>query len=84
MVKDEVLETLGDELGELYCAVYNITQEGNFEGHNIPNLIYTRLENIKDEFALTDEELQNKLEEARIKLLKNGRKERIPMSTTKC
>ncbi|MBX9436483.1 thioredoxin domain-containing protein [Bacillus paralicheniformis] len=76
--KDEVLETLGDELGELYCAVYNITQEGNFEGRNIPNLIYTRLEDIKDEFALTDEELQNKLEEARIKLFEKRQERTYP------
>ncbi|MCY8225545.1 thioredoxin domain-containing protein [Bacillus haynesii] len=76
--KDEVLETLGDELGELYCAVYNITQEGNFEGHNIPNLIYTRLEDIKDEFALTDEELQNKLEEARTRLFEKRQERTYP------
>ncbi|MCA1183957.1 thioredoxin domain-containing protein [Bacillus licheniformis] len=76
--KEEVLETLGDELGELYCAVYNITQEGNFEGHNIPNLIYTRLEDIKDEFALTDEELQNKLEEARTKLFEKRQERTYP------
>ncbi|MDI5791206.1 hypothetical protein PO124_30775 [Bacillus licheniformis] len=37
-------------------------------------MIYTRLEDIKDEFALTDEELQNKLEEARTKLLKTSGK----------
>lgn len=76
--KDEILETLGDDLGELYCAVYNITPEGNFEGHNIPNLIYTRLENVKDEFSLTDAELQEQLEEARIRLFEKRQERTYP------
>jgi uncharacterized protein len=32
----QVMATLGDELGKLFCAVYDITPEGNWEGHNIP------------------------------------------------
>lgn len=30
--KEEILKTLGDDLGTLYCQVYDITEEGNFEG----------------------------------------------------
>ncbi|MCF7620072.1 thioredoxin domain-containing protein [Bacillus sonorensis] len=71
--KDEITETLGDELGSLYCAVYDITDEGNFEGFNIPNLIYTSFEQVRDEFSLTETELQNKLEEARQKLFEKRR-----------
>ncbi|HET7616691.1 MAG TPA: thioredoxin domain-containing protein [Bacillales bacterium] len=37
--KEEILEILGREAGEAFCAAYNITPEGNFEGRNIPNLI---------------------------------------------
>ena len=35
----EVRGVLGSADGEFFCRVYNITEEGNFEGANIPNLI---------------------------------------------
>src|SRR5437016_6166620 len=41
---DEIIAVLGTELGELYCELYNITAEGNFEGHSIPNLIEQTIE----------------------------------------
>lgn len=37
----EVLEVLGEGLGQRYCDQYDITNHGNFEGHSIPNLIRT-------------------------------------------
>jgi uncharacterized protein YyaL (SSP411 family) len=40
----EVIDLLGEELGDLYCKYYDITKEGNFEGKNIPNLIDQDLE----------------------------------------
>ncbi|MFN2746371.1 thioredoxin domain-containing protein [Bacillus sp. z60-18] len=76
--KDEILEALGDDLGRLYCAVYNITPEGNFEGHNIPNLIYTRWADVKAEFSITDAALQEKLEEARNKLFEKRQTRTYP------
>jgi uncharacterized protein YyaL (SSP411 family) len=36
--REEVLEVLGDEEGRLFCALYDITERGNWEGRNIPNL----------------------------------------------
>lgn len=36
---EEVLRVLGKEAGLPFCERYNITQAGNFEGKNIPNLI---------------------------------------------
>ncbi|MEC9095843.1 MAG: thioredoxin domain-containing protein [Planctomycetota bacterium] len=36
--KSEVMEVLGPERGEEFCQIYDITERGNFEGHNIPNL----------------------------------------------
>lgn len=82
--KDEIEETLGDELGTLYCAVYDITDEGNFEGHNIPNLIYANLEGVKEEFSLTEAELGDKLEEARQRLFEKRQERVYPMSTIRC
>lgn len=35
---DEVMAVLGSR-GTLYCEMYDITEAGNFEGRNIPNLI---------------------------------------------
>ncbi len=34
----EVLEVLGADRGDQFCYVYDITENGNFEGQNIPNL----------------------------------------------
>ena len=35
---DEVMQVLGKEAGDKFCAFYDITKKGNFEGRNIPNL----------------------------------------------
>lgn len=34
----EIRSVLGDELGEQFCYVYDVTEVGNFEGHNILNM----------------------------------------------
>lgn len=36
---DEVLGVLGQEKGEKFCNIYDITAKGNFEGKSIPNRI---------------------------------------------
>ncbi len=36
---EEICEVLGAERGERFCAYFGITEEGNFEGRNIPNLL---------------------------------------------
>lgn len=43
--QDEILKVLGQEDGDLYCDLYDITDEGNFEGSSIPNLIQHDIEN---------------------------------------
>ncbi len=37
---EEILEVLGED-GKSFCDMYDITSNGNFEGKNIPNLIYS-------------------------------------------
>lgn len=67
----EIKEVLGEEQGGLYCAIYDITEQGNFEGKSIPNLI---------ERDLTDTAFTEKkrlLEEGRQKLFA-ARMKRIP------
>lgn len=38
----EVLDVLGETVGQDFCQLYDITEKGNFEGQNIPNLIRHR------------------------------------------
>ena len=37
LVKNEIIELLGPEAGEFFARQYDVTDEGNFEGHNILN-----------------------------------------------
>ena len=37
--KSEILNLLGKEKGNEFCSKFDITDEGNFEGKNIPNLL---------------------------------------------
>lgn len=36
---EEICRILGKERGEAFCSHYGITEQGNFEGKNIPNLL---------------------------------------------
>ncbi|MCK1974335.1 AGE family epimerase/isomerase [Bacillus safensis] len=63
--KDEIITHLGEDLGALFCEVYHITEEGNFEGENIPHTISTSFEDIKTSFSIDDHTLHSKLQEAR-------------------
>lgn len=63
--KKEIITHLGEELGALFCEVYHITEEGNFEGENIPHTISTSFEDIKTSFSIDDHTLHSKLQEAR-------------------
>jgi len=54
----EVKEVLGEEAGTRFCRYYDITERGNFEGKNIPNLIGA---DISGEDTIFAEECRNKL-----------------------
>ena len=72
---DEIKSALGDENAELFCAAYDITEKGNFEGKNIPNL----LNGLQVALELADgnaELLRDRLEVSRDTLFE-VRKERI-------
>ncbi|MBS4534897.1 thioredoxin domain-containing protein [Clostridium sp. D2Q-14] len=53
----EIKEVLGEGNGEIYCEYYDITDRGNFEGKNIPNLIEKDIK--KENIGL--EEMRKKL-----------------------
>lgn len=48
---DEIKDVLGKEDGDRYCKIYNITEKGNFEHKNIPNLISSDLTDDDIEFV---------------------------------
>ena len=64
----EVIAVLGEEEGELYCRVFDITKAGNFEGHSIPNLIKTSVEEYAVKHNQNEAELKVRLNDARQKL----------------
>jgi uncharacterized protein YyaL (SSP411 family) len=70
----EILQILGEEEGSLYCSVYDITEQGNFEGHSIPNLIEWTVQDAARLKKIPLEELQARLEASRKKLFEHREK----------
>ena len=75
--KEEIVDLLGDEYGEFYCNYYDITEEGNFEGKNIPNLIDKDLNNINDIDKTKLESIRDIVFQYRDKRIKPHRDEKI-------
>ena len=80
---DEVKTILGEEEGNIFCAVYDIKPGGNFEGKSIPN-IPIPFEKVADQLNLHLDELSEILKHGRAKLfaerekrVKPGRDEKI-------
>lgn len=48
---DEVKRVLGDTDGERFAELFGITEEGNFEGKNIPNRIYIQASESERDFV---------------------------------
>jgi uncharacterized protein len=42
--QEQVYNVVGKEDGTLFCRNYDVSEKGNFEGHNIPNLIGNELD----------------------------------------
>ncbi len=66
--KAEVIEHLGEEVGERFCRLYNITPQGNFEGHNILNMTKSYVERAV-EFGIDKPQLRAEMRAARKTLL---------------
>ncbi|WP_049681484.1 hypothetical protein [Peribacillus loiseleuriae] len=77
-ISDEVQRVLGEELGRLYCDVYDITDEGNFEGKNIPNLIGQSLNSITMKYGLNQSSLLDKGKSPREQLFLYREKRHYP------
>lgn len=55
---EQIRETLGEADADIYCRLYGITEEGNFEGASIPNLLEGTLEERAAELNLPAPELK--------------------------
>lgn len=72
----EIEAVLDKETATKYCAVYDISAKGNFEGKNNPNLLLGALDKIARDNAQTRDEVLNSLENARQSLF-SAREKRI-------
>ncbi|ELY53367.1 thioredoxin domain-containing protein [Natronococcus jeotgali] len=71
----EVRDVLGSETdADLFCARYDITESGNFEGQSQPNLAAS-ISELADRFDLEEREVEERLESARRELFE-AREER--------
>src|SRR3989442_2747223 len=77
------MRVLGDEVGEIFCRFYDVSEVGNFEHHNILHPTLT-LEQLAKLFHRDEEEVTHLLDEAKRKLfavretrVKPGRDDKI-------
>lgn len=80
--KQTILDILGPEDGPIYCNYYNITDEGNFEGSNIPNLVGTNLDELKEDKGLNSRlyEMNRMLLSRRVRRQRPHRDDKILVS----
>jgi uncharacterized protein YyaL (SSP411 family) len=66
---DEIEQVLGEEEGDLFCAAYDVTAEGNFEdGKSVCNQLRFSAPLFSREWGMSEQELWKRLEAARQKL----------------
>ncbi|MEW5979438.1 MAG: thioredoxin domain-containing protein [Acidobacteriota bacterium] len=64
---EEVIATLGEREGQIFCLYYDVTPRGNFEGKNILN-IPRSLEGVAQGAGISAQELSDLLKRGRAKL----------------
>lgn len=74
---EEVREVVGDEQAELFCERYGVDQRGNFEGETVLTLSRS-VESLAEEYDLTENEVEEQLDEARTKLFEAREKRPRP------
>ena len=73
--KNEIVELIGPEAGEFFAQHYDVTDEGNFEGHNILNQLKTMPRSEADEAWLSN--LRAILLEARAGRIRPGLDDKV-------
>jgi uncharacterized protein YyaL (SSP411 family) len=66
--KEEILSALGEQAGELFCSYYDVTEAGNWGGHNILN-VQRDLETVAKLNDIDPDALRQSLDASRAKLL---------------
>lgn len=79
---DEVTRILGEEVGKIFCRVYDVNEMGNFEGQNILHPILT-LEQAAKLFRKEIDEIRGYLAEAKAKLFQEREKRAKPFRDEK-
>ena len=79
---DEVLRILGEEAGEIFCRIYDVSDLGNFEGKNIIHPILT-VEQAAKFFRKDIDEIRSLLAEARARLFQEREKRVKPFRDEK-
>ncbi|MBZ0169299.1 MAG: DUF255 domain-containing protein [Kofleriaceae bacterium] len=72
----EIVAILGAEEARVFCAYYDITESGNWEGKSIPNIRRTATQ-VAAKLGISGEALQISLDRARCKLY-GARRQRVP------
>ncbi len=75
---DEISTLLGSECGKRYCALLDITPEGNFEGYSIPNKI-GKIHSADDSDFIT--KCHERLYEARLKRIHPATDDKILLTS---
>lgn len=73
--RSEILEILGEEVGERFCSLYGVTESGNFEGKNILNVTCKYTE-FAERHQIEKSDLRAEMKQARERLL-HARDQRI-------
>lgn len=73
----EIKQVLGEEEGELFCACYDVTEDGNFEHQtSILNQVHISLQVIAERYGCSEKGLEEKLSILRKKLFE-AREQRV-------
>ncbi len=80
--REQVLELLGKEHGEIFCRFYDVSDLGNFEGQNILHPILT-VEQAAKYFKKDEEEIESVLAGARARLFEEREKRIKPFRDEK-
>ncbi|MFQ5657891.1 MAG: thioredoxin domain-containing protein, partial [Candidatus Methylomirabilales bacterium] len=80
--RTEIMAILGEEVGEIFCRIYDVSDLGNFEGHNILHPILTPEQSAKY-FKRGTDEIASIITQAKAKLLREREKRVKPFRDEK-
>ena len=80
--REEIMQILGEEVGEIFCRIYDVSDYGNFEGKNILHPILTLDQSAKF-FRKERQEIERMMAGARAKLFQEREKRVRPFRDEK-